>query len=55
LRCCENVYAEWCPNSNLFAGADLAARWAAEHAIAGKVMGLEEAADVATQDWSDVV
>jgi hypothetical protein len=45
LKWCENVYAKRCRNSNLFAGADPAARWAAEHAIAGKVMGLEEAAD----------
>ena len=52
---CENVYEEWCPNSNLFASKELAASWAAIHSMHGRVMQLAEAADLATNDWSEVV
>jgi hypothetical protein len=48
---CENVYAEWCPNSNLFATHDLAEGWAKEHEIDGRVLGLGAASTLATADW----
>ncbi len=31
MGCCENVYEEWCPNSNLSASHELATRWAEQH------------------------
>lgn len=31
----ENVYEEWCPNSNLLSSQNLAASWAARQATAG--------------------
>ena len=53
--CCENVYEEWCPNSNLFADAQRANQWAEQHGLRGRVMGLEEASDLGTADWADVI
>ncbi len=53
--CCENVYEEWCPNSNLFASPELATRWADQHGMRGRIFDLDEASDVATKDWSDVI
>jgi len=55
MSCCENVYEEWCPNSNLFASPELATRWAEQHSMRGRVLDLDEAADLATKDWSDVI
>jgi alkylmercury lyase len=51
---CDNVYAEWCPNSNLFLSRKLAEAWASEHQLSGRVLGLEEASDLATNEWQDV-
>jgi alkylmercury lyase len=51
MSCCENVYEEWCPNSNLFANRAAARRWATEHGVKGRVLKLEEAADLATKEW----
>lgn len=51
----DNVYEEWCPNSNLFSTRELAAAWAAQHRLSGHVLGLEEASDLATKEWADVV
>ncbi len=51
---CENVYEQWCPNSNLFASRQLAEAWAAEHGPSGKVLSLNEAADLATEEWKSV-
>ena len=51
MDCCQNVYEEWCPNSNLFASRQLAEGWAASHGISGRVLDLDEAADLATEDW----
>jgi Alkylmercury lyase len=48
---CENVYADWCPNSNLFATHELADVWAKQHGIAGAVLGLGAASKLATGDW----
>jgi alkylmercury lyase len=55
MTCCENVYEEWCPNSNLFTDAEQANRWAEEHGMRGRVMVLDEASDLGTKDWADVV
>ena len=48
---CDNVYEQWCPNSNLFATRELAESWAAEHELNGRVLSLEEAAELATEEW----
>jgi hypothetical protein len=55
MSCCENVYREWCPNSNLFRDADQAKRWADERGVRGRVMDLDEASDLGTRAWADVV
>jgi alkylmercury lyase len=55
LACCENVYEEWCPNSNLFLGRRQAITWADERGIPGRVMGLDEASELGARDWADVV
>jgi alkylmercury lyase len=55
LSHCENVYEEWCPNSNLFADPEEANRWAAERGLRGRVMELDEASDIGTRNWADVV
>ncbi len=52
---CENVYEEWCPNSNLFVDSLQANRWAGERRIHGRVMELHEASDLGTRDWADVI
>ena len=52
---CENVYEEWCPNSNLFLSRRQATLWADVRSIPGWVMGLEEASELGTRDWVDVV
>jgi len=52
MSSCENVYEEWCPNSNLFASQELAARWAGEHRLSGRVFDLDEASDFATRAWA---
>lgn len=51
---CENVYEQWCPNSNLFASRELAERWAHEHGLPGRVLDLDGASDLATEAWGDV-
>jgi hypothetical protein len=48
---CQNVYEEWCPNSNLFPNAQLAERWAEERGLRGRVLGLGEASRLATEEW----
>ena len=55
MDCCDNVYEEWCPNSNLFASPELATHWAEQHTMRGRVLDLDEAFDIATKDWSDVI
>ena len=55
MSSCENVYEEWCPNSNLFANRQLATRWADAHSMRGRVLDLDEASDLATRNWADVV
>ncbi len=55
MSCCENVYEEWCPSSNLFADVDYANRWAEQRGLRGRVLSLEEASDLGTADWADVI
>jgi len=55
MTCCENVYEEWCPNSNLFADAAEATTWAEQRGMRGRIMDLDEASDLGTRDWADVV
>jgi hypothetical protein len=55
MSSCENVYEQWCPNSNLFATRELGARWADQHGVRGRVLDLHEASDLATEAWRDVV
>jgi alkylmercury lyase len=55
MTCCENVYEEWCPNSNLFADAVEAKRWAEERGMRGRIMELDEASDLGTRDWANTV
>jgi len=52
---CENVYEEWCPNSNLFADVDQANRWAEQRGLRGRVLALDKASDLGTTDWADVI
>ena len=52
---CENVYEEWCPNSNLFADGERATRWAEQRGLGGRVIGLDEASDLGTADWAGVI
>jgi len=55
LSCCENVYEEWCPNSNLFSNAERATRWAEQRHVHGRVMDLAEASTLGTADWADLI
>ena len=55
MSCCENVYEEWCPNSNLFADAERAKTWADIRGINGRVMDLAEASKLGADDWAEVV
>jgi len=55
MSCCENVYEEWCPNSNLFADAERAKNWADLQGIRGRVMNLAEASKLGAVDWAEVV
>lgn len=54
MSCCDNVYEEWCPNSNLFANRASARKWATAHGIKGQVLKLEEAAGVAAKEWKSL-
>lgn len=54
MECCDNVYEQWCPNSNLFATRELAEAWATVHSLKGRVLGLDEAADLATAEWKQM-
>ncbi|HEV2033797.1 MAG TPA: organomercurial lyase [Candidatus Dormibacteraeota bacterium] len=55
MSSCENVYEEWCPNSNIFATRELATRWANQHTVCGRIFDLDEASDLATKDWGGVI
>jgi alkylmercury lyase len=55
MSCCENVYEEWCANSNLFADAERAKTWAGQRGVRGRVMDLAEASKLSADDWAAVV
>jgi alkylmercury lyase len=55
MTSCENVYEQWCPNSNLFASRELADQWADQQSLPGRVLDLDEASDLATEAWNDVI
>lgn len=55
MSCCENVYEEWCPMSNLFADAQRAKTWADQRGISGRAMDLAEASKLGADDWAEVV
>src|SRR5712691_6920356 len=42
MTSCENVYEQWCPNSNLFASRELAEQWADQQSLPGRVLDLDE-------------
>lgn len=51
LGCCDNVYEEWCPNSNFFDDAEAARAWSNGRGMAGRVLGLDEATEAAARNW----
>jgi alkylmercury lyase len=55
MSSCGNVYAEWCPNSNLFSDAEQATEWANERGIRGGIMSLADASNLGAMGWADVV
>ena len=55
MTSCDNVYEQWCPNSNFFTSRELAERWADQHGVPGLVLNLDEASDLATEAWTEVV
>jgi hypothetical protein len=55
LGSCKNVYEQWCPNSNFFASRELAKQWADRQSLPGRVLDLDEASELATEAWGDVV
>jgi alkylmercury lyase len=55
MSCCENLYEEWCPNSNLFADPEQANDWAEQRGMRGRILELDEASDLGTKDWADLV
>jgi hypothetical protein len=55
MTSCQNVYEQWCPNGNLFASRELAEQWADQQSLPGRVLSLDEASDLATEAWNDVI
>jgi alkylmercury lyase len=55
MTSCENVYEQWCPNSNLFTSRELAEAWVDQHGVRGRVLDLDEASDLATKAWNDLI
>lgn len=53
--CCTSVLDEWCPNVNFFETPEQATRWAEQKEIDGNVLGLEEATERATREWTPLV
>ncbi|HZU17239.1 MAG TPA: organomercurial lyase [Candidatus Dormibacteraeota bacterium] len=48
---CQDLYREWCSNSNLFEGREAAEAWSEREGMQGRILGLEEAANSAAQTW----
>ncbi len=55
MSACENVYRDWCPNSNLFRNRNLAQEWSDKHRVSGRVLSLDEACAQATGEWKPLV
>jgi alkylmercury lyase len=55
MSSCENVYAEWCPNSNMFSDAQHATEWADARGMQGGIMSLADASSLGAIGWADVV
>jgi hypothetical protein len=55
MSSCENVYADWCPNSNMFSDAAHAAEWAEGRGMQGGIMSLADASSLGAMGWADVV
>lgn len=53
--CCENVYEEWCPNSNLFEGEAAARSWSEGRQLEGQILSLTEASELAAGEWQPLV
>lgn len=49
--CCDSVYLDWCPNSNLFEDTAAARSWSAEHPLEGEILSLPEASELAASEW----
>jgi alkylmercury lyase len=54
LRCCDNVYEEWCPNSNFFEDEGAARTWSNDRGLSGRVLTLHEATELGARDWESV-
>jgi alkylmercury lyase len=52
MICCENVYEEWCPNSNFFENETAAQAWSAHQRVSGHVFSLVDASANATTEWA---
>ena len=52
---CENVYEEWCPNSNLFADEAAALEWSEDRRLQGQGLTLNEASDRAGAEWRPLI
>jgi alkylmercury lyase len=55
MSCCENVYEEWCPNSNFFETREAARTWSKARGLDGHVLTLAEASDLGARDWEPMV
>lgn len=55
MASCENVYEQWCPTAICLRGGELAEHCADQHGLPGRVLNLDEASDLATEAWSDVI
>lgn len=51
LSCCDNVYAQWCPNSNFFEDEGAARIWSDKRGMSGRVLTLDEASELGSRDW----
>jgi Alkylmercury lyase len=53
--CCTSTYEEWCPNSNFLENAESARAWSESHEVEGRILSLDEACALATNDWQPIV
>ncbi len=55
MAACDNVYEQWCAAGNFFGSRAAAAAWASEHRIRAAVCSLDETAERARAEWSNLV